>query len=213
MSSPKIAIIDYKMSNLFSIRNALKFLDIEANITSNANEILSSDGAILPGVGSYPEAVKHLHDLEIFEPIKDFIKTGKPFMGICLGLQLLFTKSEEFESTTGLNIIPGFVKNFDKEVETVPHVGWNSVELNKNNAQNESNILINTIKEGNYFYFVHSYFVEPENESSIKTYTRHENKIFCSSVMIDNIFASQFHPEKSGKDGLEILRNFFDNKD
>jgi glutamine amidotransferase len=209
MSSPKIAIIDYKMSNLFSIRNALKFLDIEANITSNANEILSSDGAILPGVGSYPEAVKHLHDLEIFESIKDFIKTGKPFMGICLGLQLLFTKSEEFQSTMGLNIIPGSVKNLKENVKTVPHVGWNSVKLNKDNACSENNSLEDTIKEGSYFYFVHSYFVEPENKSNIKTFTEHQGKTFCSSVMIDNIFASQFHPEKSGKDGLAILRNFF----
>ena len=213
MSSPKIAIIDYKMSNLFSIRNALKFLDIEANVTSNANEILSSDGAILPGVGSYPEAVNHLHDLEIFEPIKDFIKTGKPFMGICLGLQLLFTKSEEFQSTMGLNVIPGTVRNLKKKVKTVPHVGWNSVKLNKDNARNENNSLVDTIKEGSYFYFVHSYFVEPENKSNVKTFTKHEDKTFCSSVMIDNIFASQFHPEKSGKDGLEILRKFFNNKD
>ena len=209
MSSPKIAIIDYKMSNLFSIRNALKFLDIEANITSDASEILSSDGAILPGVGSYPEAVKHLHDLEIFEPIKDFIKTGKPFMGICLGLQLLFTKSEEFQSTMGLNVIPGSVRNLKEKVKTVPHVGWNSVKLNKDNARNENNSLVDTIKEGSYFYFVHSYFVEPENKSNVKTFTKHEGKTFCSSVIIDNIFASQFHPEKSGKKGLQILQNFF----
>ena len=208
-----IGIINYGMGNINSVLNALKYLEINWKIIETPNDLKKASFFILPGVGSYPEAVKQLHDLEIFEPIKDFIKSGKPFMGICLGLQLLFTKSEEFKSTAGLNIIPGFVRNFKEKVKTVPHVGWNSVELNKDNAQNDNHSLVNTIKEGNYFYFVHSYFVEPEKESSVKTYTKHEDKVFCSSVMIDNIFASQFHPEKSGKDGLEILRKFFNNKD
>ena len=212
MKSPTIAIIDYRMSNLFSIKNALDVLDIKGIITSSPKEILTADGAILPGVGSYPEAVKHLHQLELFETIKEFIESGKPFMGICLGLQLLFSKSEEFGITKGLDLVKGSVVSFKNEtqINTVPHVGWNKILLNTDTVNNEKNPY-RKIENGEYFYFVHSFYVKPESNNIVSSYTEHEGYQFCSSVIKDNIFASQFHPEKSGDKGLIILKEFFMN--
>ena len=212
MKSPTIAIIDYRMSNLFSIKNALDVLDIKGIITSSPKEILTADGAILPGVGSYPEAVKHLHQLELFETIKEFIESGKPFMGICLGLQLLFSKSEEFGITKGLDLVKGSVVSFKNEtqINTVPHVGWNKILLNTDTVNNEKNPY-RKIENGEYFYFVHSFYVKPESNNIVSSYTEYEGYQFCSSVIKDNIFASQFHPEKSGDKGLIILKEFFMN--
>jgi len=214
MRPPKIAIIDYRMSNLFSIKNALDVLGINGIITSNSKEILSSDGAILPGVGSYPEAVKHLHQLELFEIIIEFIATGKPFMGICLGLQLLFSKSEEFGITKGLNLVKGSVRSFESQsqIDTVPHVGWNKILINQDNTKHQNNPFCKFERE-EYFYFVHSFYVQPESSSVVSTNTEYDGFEFCSSIIKDNIFASQFHPEKSGEKGLIILQEFFLNQD
>ena len=202
------------MSNLFSIQNALESLGIRGIVTSDPKKILSSDGAILPGVGSFPEAVNQLHQLELFEIIKKFIATGKPFMGICLGMQLLFSKSEEFGVTEGLDLIDGSVISFANEaqIKTVPHVGWNNIQINKENKDNPNNPL-QTIKDGEYFYFVHSFYVKPEHESMnvINTHTVYNGFKFCSSIIKENMFATQFHPEKSGKKGLIILKEFFTN--
>ena len=161
----KIAIIDYRMSNIYSINNALDKLGFKCIVSSKKKEILSSDGAVLPGVGSFPEAINHLNKLELIEPIKDFILTGKPFMGICLGLQLLFSKSEEFGFTKGLEIINGSVINFRREpqIQIVPHVGWNKIYMNNENIQNKKDPLINISSE-EYFYFVHSFYVKPNNK-------------------------------------------------
>jgi imidazole glycerol-phosphate synthase subunit HisH len=210
MKKYSVAIIDYQMSNLFSISNALNALDINSVITSDPKVILQSDGAILPGVGSYPEAVISLHDLDLFETIKNFINTGKPFMGICLGLQLLFNNSEEFKLTEGLGVIEGATKKFiDKSiVKTVPHVGWNKIEIIESDHDIQ-NYPFKDITCDDFFYFVHSLYVEPANLDSVKSFTDHEGFNFCSSIMHENIFASQFHPEKSGKRGLQILQNFF----
>jgi len=210
MKKHSVAIIDYKMSNLFSISNALNALDISPVITSDPKVILQSDGAILPGVGSYPQAVNSLHDLDLFETIRNFINTGKPFMGICLGLQLLFNNSEEFKLTEGLGVIEGATKKFiDKpSVKTVPHVGWNKIEIIESD-HNIQNYPFRDITSDDFFYFVHSLYVEPTNLDYVKSYTNHEGFNFCSSIMHENIFASQFHPEKSGKRGLQILQNFF----
>lgn len=207
-----VAIINYKMSNLFSIKNALDSLGYNSQITSDGQEILSSDGAVLPGVGSFPEAMNHLHDLELCVIIKDFVASGKPFMGICLGLQLLFTKSEEFELCKGLGIIDGTVESFSKysKVNPVPHVGWNTVKKHKLKQENLKNGSANIGMDDNeYFYFVHSYFVNPDNKNHIYTTTKYGEIEFCSSIARENVFASQFHPEKSGPRGLKVLRNFF----
>tara|TARA_Y100001970_G_scaffold15871_1_gene17859 strand:+ start:44077 stop:44703 length:627 start_codon:yes stop_codon:yes gene_type:complete len=201
-----IAIIDYKMSNLFSIKNALDSLGIKNIITSDSETILSSNGAILPGVGSFPESMQQLQKLQLIDTIKRFIDTGKPFMGICLGLQLLFTRSDEFGKNEGLGIINGSVQSFKSYIKEkpIPHVGWNKIQIKESNQSSKS-----IIDNENYFYFVHSYFVKPKNKNLILTETNYENFNFCSSIINDNIFACQFHPEKSGKNGLNVLKNFF----
>ena len=202
----KIAVIDYKISNMFSIKNALDSLGIKNIITSDSETILSSNGAILPGVGSFPESMQQLQKLQLIDTIKRFIDTGKPFMGICLGLQLLFTRSDEFGKNEGLGIINGSVQSFKSYIKEkpIPHVGWNKIQIKESNQSSKS-----IIDNENYFYFVHSYFVKPKNKNLILTETNYENFNFCSSIINDNIFACQFHPEKSGKNGLNVLKNFF----
>ena len=212
MKSPyKIAIIDYQMSNMFSIKNALNALGFESEITSSRSKILSCDGAILPGVGSFPEAMKHIKSLNLDESINGFINTGKPFMGICLGYQLLFEKSEEVENTYGLGIMSGEVKKIPKKnKETkVPHVGWNNVKRNTllNGVQNIGPL--KAFNDDDYFYFVHSYYVHPGNDNDIYTTTEYGGNEFCSSVLKENVFTCQFHPEKSGENGLQILNKMF----
>jgi imidazole glycerol-phosphate synthase subunit HisH len=208
----KIAVIDYKMSNMFSINNALDKIGFTSQVTSDKNTILEADGAVLPGVGSFPEAMKHLNDLKLINVIKEFIDTGKPFMGICLGLQLLFTKSEEYNKCKGLGIINGTVEGFAKypSINPIPHVGWNTI-INKNptnlvRSDQDSKMILDN---NSYFYFVHSYFVKPDIKDYIFTTSHYGNLEFCSSIINNNIFACQFHPEKSGPKGLKILEKFF----
>ena len=208
MKSPyKIAIIDYQMSNMFSIKNALNALGFESEITSSRSKILSCDGAILPGVGSFPEAMKHIKSLNLDESINGFINTGKPFMGICLGYQLLFEKSEEVENTYGLGIMSGEVKKIPKKnKETkVPHVGWNNVKRNTllNGVQNIGPL--KAFNDDDYFYFVHSYYA-PITNSSIGITDYSES--FASIIQKDNFYGTQFHPEKSSDQGSKLLRTF-----
>ena len=208
----KIAVIDYKMSNMFSIKNALDSVGLNSQITSDPKSILKADGAVLPGVGSFPEAMHQLNDLDLIDIIKKFIASGKPFMGICLGFQLLFTESEEFDHSNGLGIIEGSVDDLSRKLtsEPVPHVGWNKVInqkfLNQQKTGPTSKIVFD---ENDYYYFVHSYFVNPKNMNDVLTLTRYGGHEFCSSIATGNVFACQFHPEKSGPQGLNLLNNFF----
>ncbi len=207
----QIAVIDYKMSNLFSINNALDSLGFKSVITSDPITILKSDGIVLPGVGSFPQAMKNLYSLELIEVIKEVILKGKPFMGICLGLQLLFSKSDEYEEFKGLGIINGSVESFSNYINSapIPHVGWNSIYSRNFSKQNKSKILDIGLTENEYYYFVHSYFAKPVEKEKVLTLTNYGDYEFCSSILVDNIFACQFHPEKSGPKGLEVLKNFF----
>jgi|TARA_B100001964_G_C14089791_1_gene534275 glutamine amidotransferase len=207
-----IAIIDYQMSNLFSVKNALEYLGIDSEITSDVTKIMAAKGAILPGVGAFAEAMKHLKTLDLIQPIKDFINSGKPFMGICLGFHLLFTESEEFGVTRGMDILQGKVESFSKHVKSkkIPHIGWNRILTNNDVLKEDS--FINPLKDINsdeYMYFVHSFYVDPDNKDIIATETEYDSFTFCSSVLKGNVFASQFHPEKSGTSGLKILKNYF----
>jgi len=207
-----IAIIDYQMSNLFSVKNALEYLGIDSEITSDVTRIMAAKGAILPGVGAFAEAMKHLKTLDLIQPIKDFINSGKPFMGICLGFHLLFTESEEFGVTRGMDILQGKVESFSKHVKSkkIPHIGWNRILTNNDVLKEDS--FINPLKDINsdeYMYFVHSFYVDPDNKDIIATETEYDSFTFCSSVLKGNVFASQFHPEKSGTSGLKILKNYF----
>ena len=212
MNKPyKIAVIDYRMSNMFSIKNALEILGFKVEVTSDRSTILSCDGAILPGVGSFPEAMRHIKEFELDVSINDFIDSGKPFLGICLGFQLLFNKSVEIEDTFGLGIISGEVKDFSllNDKIRVPHVGWNNVK--KKQMTNIINNLdpLKKFNEEEYFYFVHSYYVEPKDNNDIYTTTEYGGINFCSSILKENIFACQFHPEKSGEKGILILSEIF----
>lgn len=205
-----ISIIDYQMSNMFSVKNALDKIGFKSEITSNYKTLLNSDGAILPGVGSFPQAIKQLKKLDLIYPIVDFVNSSKPFIGICLGLQLLFEESEEYGYTNGLGIVKGSVKSLKNYVKLtrVPHVGWNSIEIN-NKSFNHPPSFFNNINERDKFYFVHSYFVMPNNKKNILTNTIINKYKFCSSILDNNLFGCQFHPEKSGIKGLNIFKNFF----
>ncbi len=207
----RIAIIDYGMSNMFSIENALNMLGFECLVTSDKGCILSADGAILPGVGAFPEAMRRIERFGLDDAISKFISSGKPFMGICLGFQLLFDSSEEMGNTNGLGIIRGQVKNFVKKSTAmrIPHVGWNSVKKNKLWHKEHTQSPFKNINDREYFYFVHSCYVSPANKIDICTTTEYDGFEFCSSAGRENVFGCQYHPEKSGDEGIRTLNEVF----
>lgn len=202
----KVSIIDFEGGNLFSVIQACKYVGIETKLTDNSSEILKCDGLILPGVGSFPYAMKVLKQKKLIDPIKEFIKTGKPFMGICLGFQLLFSKSEEFVDCKGLNLIEGSVRkfNFDDKSKKAPQIGWNKIYSKKNWSKSP----LSNVKNNEFMYFVHSFYAQPKNEMDILSYTNYESFEYCSSILKDNIFGTQFHPEKSSKVGIEIYKEW-----
>lgn len=208
-----IAIIDYKLGNLFSVRQACLHFGANAIVTSNKIDLEKADAIILPGVGAFAEAMTNLKTLDLIDSIKKFVESGKPFMGVCLGQQLLFTESEEFINTKGLNLIEGTIKKFpislpDNDKAKVPQVAWNTVH--KANINWDSTPL-NGLEDNDFQYFVHSYYTEPINSEIILTTTSYEGFNYCSSILKDNIFACQFHPEKSGEKGLLIYKNWINN--
>jgi imidazole glycerol-phosphate synthase subunit HisH len=204
----KIAIIDYNLGNLFSVKNAINSLGVEAIITNDYNEIMNSEAAILPGVGAFNKAMENIITLGLDKIIFDYIKTGKPFIGICLGFQLLFTRSFEFEETKGLDIIDGEVQKipsqYDEKKIIVPNVGWLPIYNDKDSWSNPE---FNEINQFEYMYFVHSFYVKPSSDEYIIAKSRYENFEFCSAVKKNNVFGVQFHPEKSGKSGIKIYKN------
>ena len=204
----EIAIIDYEMSNLFSVQAACEKVGLSSIITSDKSQILDAKVAILPGVGAFAEAMKYLKNKKLDDAIFQFIDTGKPFIGICLGLQLLFEKSEEFGETNGLGIVKGEVKKFQLDYNKsikypVPQIGWNKITKNKTSW--EDSLFCNN-KNNDFMYFVHSYYVKPEDPSIILSTTKYGNIEYCSSIKQNNIIAFQFHPEKSGVVGLNIYK-------
>ncbi len=207
----RVAIVDYGLGNLFSINQACLHVGLETIITSDLNEIKSAGAMILPGVGAFGDAMNYLKRTELIEPIKEFVKTGKPFLGICLGMQLMFTESEEFGSNEGLNLIKGKIIKFPSfdthdEVVKVPQIQWNKIIKNTDIIWNES--VLNGIPENSYMHFVHSFYAKPDNENHVLTYTEYANINYASAVTKDNITGFQFHPEKSGELGLKIYENW-----
>ncbi len=194
-----ITIINYGMGNFRSIENAFKYLGQSVKITSKPIEIKKAKKIILIGVGNFSEAVNNLKRKKLDSIIKKEILKGKPFLGICLGMQLLFEKSEENPGAKGLAVFKGRCLKFKKV--KVPQMGWNQVKFQK-----ESN-LFKGIKKGTFFYFMHSFYVEPLDKNIIIAKTNY-GRDFCSAVGLKNIFGVQFHPEKSGKVGIQILKNF-----
>lgn len=197
-----IAIIDYGAGNLQSVKKAFDFIGAESVITDNPETIKNCDKILLPGVGSFGDAMESMSAKNLVEIIKEEALSGKPFLGICLGLQLLFEESEESPGVKGLGIFKGKIKKFSTDMGLkIPHIGWNSLEAKQKDT------LFKGIPENSYVYFVHSYYLHAENENEIATVTNYGID-FHSAVGKDNIFATQFHPEKSGDVGLQILRNF-----
>lgn len=208
----KITILDYNMGNLFSVKNAFLSFGVETKISSNSTEFGESDALIIPGVGAFGEAVDNLKKRNLINPIIDFYNTGKPIMGICLGLQLFFENSEEFGYNKGLGIIKGDVLKFKTNIDSkqkIPHMGWNKV-LNEKNETFWEKSPLNDIPNDAFMYFVHSYYVKPVDEDVVLSTTEYLGNKFCSSIKFKNIFACQFHPEKSGKDGINIFKKWHD---
>ena len=197
-----IAIIDYDAGNIKSVEKALLYLGQEVKSTSDPSEILSADKVILPGVGAFGDAMEKLKERHLDDVIRKVTEKGTPFLGICLGLQLLFERSDEAKGVEGLGILKGKILRIpDKPGFKIPHIGWNSLELTNNGR------LFKGIEEQSYVYFVHSYYLEAEDEQIVKASTDYVTHIHAS-VESGNVFACQFHPEKSGDVGLQILKNF-----
>ena len=199
-----IAIIDYGAGNIQSVSKALKHIGCDCFITNKKDEILSADGAVLPGVGSFGDTVDSLNKYGIKEAVIEFINSGKPFLGICLGLQLLFPGSEESKGAEGLGIFDGTITKIPSgEGLKIPHMGWNSLKITNDSR------LFKGIEENPYVYFVHSYFLNAADKSIVAAQTEYGVTI-DAAVEKGNVFATQFHPEKSGNTGLKILKNFVD---
>lgn len=195
-----IAVIDYGMGNLRSVQKGFEKVGFEALITSDIKTIESASKIVLPGVGAFTDCMNNLEDRGLVEPVIRGIEKGKPFLGICLGLQLLFEESEEFGNRKGLGVVKGKVKRFPAGELKVPHMGWNSIKKLKDTP------LLADLSDDSYLYFVHSYYVLPEED--VTATTTDYGMEFTSSIVKDNIFACQFHPEKSQADGLKILKAF-----
>ena len=201
----RIAIVDYGMGNLRSVQKALERVGAEARITQAAKDLRRADAVVLPGVGAFGEAVKRLKAQDLWKPLKEVIGSGKPFLGICLGLQLLFEGSDEAPGVKGLGIFKGRVVRFRGPACAglkVPHMGWNRL---RKAAQHIPELEPIQVKDR--FYFVHSYYPAPRDRSIVASWTDY-GVTFCSSVAKGSLFACQFHPEKSGALGLGLLKNF-----
>ena len=205
----KVVIIDYQLGNLYSVKQACDTVGMNVIVTSNKEDVLAADALVLPGVGAFIEAMNNLENLDLIDAIKTKVNSGIPLFGICLGLQLLFTKSEEFGSGNGLDLISGIIKKFPEKINErkikVPHITWNQV-YKFNNSWGETPL--RELKNHEFMYFIHSYYVQPDNDTCILTNTNYDGIEFCSSVIQKNIFATQFHPEKSADKGISIYKNW-----
>lgn len=203
-----VAIIDYKMSNLHSVQAACNKVGLSSIISSDPKQILDAKIAILPGVGAFGKAMSHLSKTGLDDCIFRYVESGKPFIGICLGLQLLFDSSEEFGDQKGLGLVSGYVKKFKpSSTKTmkfpVPQIGWN--KLSQQSALWNNTPLCNN-KDGDFMYFVHSYYVVPNDKKLVIATTTYGKETYCSAIKKKNIFATQFHPEKSGEVGLQVYK-------
>ncbi len=203
-----IVVIDYEMGNLRSVQKAFESLGFDARVSADPGDIASADKVVLPGVGAFRDCIQNLREGGFVEPLLGHVKAGKPLLGICVGMQMLFDQSEEFGLHQGLGLIPGRVQRFpagmvegDERLK-VPHMGWNSIHLRRPSP------LFRGIEEGSFVYFVHSYYCAAQDPSDVAASCRYGEVEFCASVWRDNIMATQFHPEKSQAVGLQIFRNF-----
>lgn len=205
----KVVIIDYQLGNLFSVKQACDTIGISAKISSEREDVLNADALILPGVGAFIEAMNNLKKFELDTAIQEKVKNGTPIFGICLGQQLLFTESEEFGAGKGLDLISGVIKRFPEKLEDrvikVPHIAWNTIYKD---SQDWSQSALSELSNNDFMYFIHSYYVKPSDDVCILTKTNYDGIEFCSSILKNNIFATQFHPEKSANKGISIYKNW-----
>lgn len=197
---PRVAVIDYGMGNLRSVQKAFEHIGVDADVTSDADELMAADGAVLPGVGAFADCMKNLNETGLVPFVKEFAASGRPFLGICLGLQLLFDSSLEGGFFTGLGILKGQVVPLPRD-RVVPHMGWNSLDVKI------ADPLFKGLPVEPYVYFVHSYHAVPADAAIISASCSYGLDV-TAAVQSGNVFATQFHPEKSGDVGLQILRNF-----
>ena len=198
-----IALLDYGAGNVRSVQKALTAAGGDVQLVPNPGTVAQADAVVLPGVGAFDDCINAMQRQELFEAARAFVSTGKPFLGICVGYQALFEKSEEFNScAAGLGIFEGSVVRFPDAEVKVPQIGWNEVQFTKPDCP-----ILQDIESGSHFYFVHSYYPQPKDESIVATRTEY-GVDFVSAVWRDNVFATQFHPEKSQKVGLQLLTNF-----
>ncbi len=199
---PRIVIVDYGMGNLRNVQKGFERVGVEAALTRSKREIQRASAIVLPGVGAFKDCMDNLEKRGLVDLLRQSIEGGKPYLGICLGLQVLFSESEEFGLHRGLDVVKGKVVKFNPDPEhKVPHMGWNTVQVVKEVP------LLQGIQSGEFFYFVHSYYVVPEGKACVATVTEY-GEPFVSSISEGNVFATQFHPEKSHEMGLKILENF-----
>ena len=197
-----IAIIDYGMGNLRSVQKGLERVGVDTLVTRDVGQIQSARGVVLPGVGAFSACMENLGKFGLIEPIREIVRGQKPFLGICLGFQLLFSESEEFGNQRGLDLFPGKVVGFHANGELkVPHMGWNRI------TKEQDTPFLEGMSTGDYVYFVHSFYVAPQDPTIVASTTDY-GQSFVSSIATDRLFACQFHPEKSQELGLRILANF-----
>jgi glutamine amidotransferase len=204
----EVIIVDFNLGNLHSVKKACEVCNIKARISSQKKDIEKADALILPGVGAFGETMSNLKQLALVKPIKDFVDSGRPLFGICIGLQLLFSESSEFGPTKGLNLISGKVEkisftntDFYKHYR-IPFIGWNKIKYTNNSS------LFDNITEGEFFYFVHSYCAKMDIKSDLIAHSIYGDQMMTAAIERNNIFATQFHPEKSGNPGLQIYHNW-----
>lgn len=203
-----IVVIDYGMGNLKSVANAASFLGVMVKVSDSREDIKKAKKIVFPGVGHFGSTVKELKKRKIFSVLKEKIKEGTPYLGICIGMQVLFEESQEAKGVKGLGLIEGKVKKFKTKGRIVPHMGWNQVKFGSGSPEfGEKKCLFKGVKDGSFFYFVHSYYCEPKDKNVILTTTEYGCN-FASSIHKDNIWALQFHAEKSQSLGLKIFGNF-----
>jgi glutamine amidotransferase len=209
MREIKVVIIDYSIGNVKSMYNAFYSLGISPDITSNKQKILDADAVVLPGVGAFRKGMENLNNSDLSNVIKDYVKKGNPFLGVCLGMQMLLEESEEFGLSEGLGLIKGKVIKLpvnSNSKEMLPHVSWN--ELKESKVGRWENTILANVPQNTNVYFVHSYIAVPLYESDVLSTTNYAGVDFCSTIQHENIYGTQFHPEKSSSMGLKILKNF-----
>jgi len=209
MKNNNIVIVDYQLGNLFSVKHACLKVGLNPIISSDKNDLINAKAIILPGVGAFGDAMKNLEKLDLIAPLRDKVNTGIPLIGVCLGLQLLFEESEEYGINKGLGMIKGVIKRFPNLFNgrkiKVPNIGWNTIFHEDNNKWEGT--LLSHIEQNSFMYFVHSFFAEPQNSKDVLATTDYNGIKYCSAIKKGNIYAFQFHPEKSSTNGLKIYEN------